>query len=146
MTAYAAASGLRADQAGSATRRQNLVAPGERGRFPEHCGHRAVFVFAELDGVPDGAIIELAAQAVEDFELGPDRGRLLSALARTDDFERVQLLALLFENGHDVGGGAGAERHEQEFHRAGSLVGLAVGIEGYGVARGAGGHEFLLAT
>src|SRR5207247_198239 len=100
----------------------------------------------ELDGVPDGGIVELAAQTVQDFELAPDRGRLLGALARTDDFERVQLLALLFENGHDVGGGAGAERHEQEFHRAGSLVGLAVGIEGYGVARGAGGHEFLFAN
>ena len=52
----------------------------------------------------DGGVIEPAAKAVQDFEFRPDRGRLLGAFARTDNFERLQLLPLLLKNTDDVGG------------------------------------------
>src|SRR6266704_238979 len=92
---------------GSGARGQDLIAPGKSGRLLEHRGHGTVFVFAELDGALDGGVIELAAQAIKNIKVGPDRGRLLGALAGTDDFERLQLLPFLFENGHDVRGRTG---------------------------------------
>src|SRR5205085_5218767 len=108
--------------------RQNFVAPGNGGGFLEHGRDGAVFVFAELDGVLDRGVIELPAQTIENSQLDPHRGRLLGAFAGTDDFERFELLAFLLKDGYHVGRGAGAERHKHQLHRAGRLVGLAVGV------------------
>src|SRR5215468_898199 len=85
-----------------------------------------------------------AAQAENDFELDPHSGRFGGALAGANDLKRRDLLALLFEDEHHVGGGAGAERQQHHFHGSGGLVRIPVGIEGHGVARGARAQEFLI--
>ena len=124
---------------------KNFVAPGDGGGLFQHGGDGAVFFLGQGDGVLHGGFVERAAQAEEDFELGPDGGRLGGAFAGAEDFQRFQLLALFFEDDQHVRGGAGAQRHQHHLHRAGSLVRFAVGIERDRVAGGADGEEFLLA-
>src|SRR5438105_4814322 len=68
-------------------RRKNFIAPGKRRRFLEHSRHGTILVLAELDGVFYGCVVELAAEAIEDFQLGPNRGRVGRAFARTNHFE-----------------------------------------------------------
>jgi len=99
-----------------------------------------------MDGVFDGGSVEVAAEAVKDFELDPDGRRLGGAFAGADDFDGLKLLALLFENADDVGARAGAESEEQQLHGSGGGVGGAVGVHGNGVAGRANGDEFLCAN
>src|SRR5438874_806254 len=61
--------------------RKNFIAPGKRRRFLEHGRHGTILVLAELDGVLYGCVVELAAEAIEDFQLGPNRGRVGRAFA-----------------------------------------------------------------
>src|SRR5215471_12050724 len=93
----------------------------------------------------DAGFFETAAKAVEKVEFRPDLGRILGALARTDDFKGLQLLALFLENDDDVGGSAGTQGEQKEFHGAGSGVGGAVGVERDGMARRSDRHKLLFA-
>src|SRR5437667_1685274 len=125
---------------------EDFVAVGEGGGLLQHGGDGAVFFFAQLDGVLDRGFVQPAAEAIEELELGPHGGRVGSALAGSDDFERIEFLPLLFENDDDVGGGAGAKGDEEKLHRAGSFVRFAVGIESDRVARRADAEELLFAN
>src|ERR1700676_2603592 len=125
--------------------RENLVAPGKRGALLQGRRDGAVFLVTELDGVLDGGVIESAAQAIEHFELGPYGGRLGRALAGTNHFQRFQLLPLFLQHDNDVGGRASSQRQEQQLHRTGRRIGLAIGIDRDAVTRRANGHKFLSA-
>src|SRR5437879_12071556 len=63
-------------------RRKYLIAPRKGRSFPQHGRNGAVFVLAELDGVFYRLIVELAAQTIEYFQLGPNRGRFRRTFAR----------------------------------------------------------------
>src|SRR6266481_929569 len=126
--------------------RKNFIAPGKRGGLPEHGRNGTVLFFAKLDGVFYRRIVELAAEAIEQFELDPDCGRFCGAFARANHFQRFDLLPLLLQDGDYVGGGAGSERQQHEFHRAGRFVRRAVGIDGYRVPGRANGYKFLFAN
>src|SRR5260370_5631384 len=80
--------------------RKNFIAPGKRGGLPEHGRNGTVLLFAKLDGVFYRRIVELAAEAIEQFEFDPDRRRLRRAFARTNHFQLFELLPLLFQDGH----------------------------------------------
>jgi hypothetical protein len=88
--------------------RKDFEAVGDFGGFAEHGGYGAVFVLAEFDGVPDGLFFQLAGQAVDHFDFGPDLRRIFGAFAGDFDFERGEFLAFFFEDQDDVYGGAGA--------------------------------------
>src|SRR2546421_6746056 len=75
--------------------RKNFIAPRKRRGLLEHGRHRAVLVLAELDGVLYGWVVELAAETIEYFQLGPDGGRLGRAFARANHFERFEFLPFL---------------------------------------------------
>ena len=92
--------------------RKDFVVPGKIGGFFESSGNRAIFFFAELNGLFDAGFFELATQAKEDIELGPDLGRIGGALTRADNFQGLKLLPLLFENDDHIRGGAGAQGEE----------------------------------
>jgi hypothetical protein len=124
---------------------KNFIAPGEVGGFFEGGGDGAVFFLGEGDGVLYGGVIEIAAQAEQDFEVDPDGGRFGGAFAGAGDFEGLHLLAFFLKDDDDVGGGAGGQSHEDQLHRAGGCVGFAVGIDEHGVAGGTGGGELLVA-
>src|SRR5882762_3944934 len=68
-------------------RRKNFIAPRKVRSFPQHGRNGAVFVLAELDGVSYRLIVELAAEAIKYFQLGPNRGRLRRTFARADHFQ-----------------------------------------------------------
>src|SRR5258708_26142796 len=84
-------------------RRKNFIAPRERRRFPEHGRNGAVLVLAELDGVLYAHVVELAAETIEQFQLGPDRGRLRRAFARANHLQRFELLPRLFPDDYHFG-------------------------------------------
>lgn len=130
-------------KAGSGYGGKNFVAPGQLGGFLQGSGNGTIFFFAEMDGVFDGGVIELAAEAEQDIELGVNTRRVGRALAGAYDFKSVELLAFFFEDDDDVRGGAGTEGHEQKLH--GGWRGQMLGIEGDGVARRANGDELLFA-
>lgn len=70
----------------SMCRRKNFVVPGELSGFLESRGNGAIFFLAELDGLSDAGFLELAAEAVEDVELGPDLRGIGGTLSGADDF------------------------------------------------------------
>src|SRR5690349_9298175 len=72
---------------GKSGRWKNFIAPGKRRRFLEHGCHGTVFVFAELDSVLYGCVVELAAETIQDFQFRPDRGRFGSAFSGANYFE-----------------------------------------------------------
>src|SRR6266851_868947 len=127
-------------------RRKDFIAPRKRRRFPEHGRNGAVLVLAELDGVLYRHVVESAAETIEQFQLGPDRGRLRRAFARANHFQRFELLPLLFQDDDHVGGGAGPQGQQHKLHRARRLVRGTVGIDGYRVPGRAGCNKFLLAN
>jgi len=118
------------------------VAEGDGGGFGESSGDGAVLVFAEGDGIANGLFVEraagsiVAAEPVNNFELGPNPWRRRGAFAGDFDFDRFEALAFFGEDAYDVGGGTGAEGDEEHLHGAGSGVGVAVGVEGNVVAGG----------
>jgi len=126
-------------------RGKNLESPCDFGGFLEHGGNGTVFFLAESNGVASSTFVYMAAHTVEKFNCFPDGRRSGGAFAGADNFERLELLALFLEDNDDVGGSASAEGYENEFHGAWSLVRIAVGIEGNGVARGADSYKFLIA-
>src|ERR1700687_1052725 len=115
-------------------RRKNFIAPRKRRRFPQHRRNGAVLVLAKLDGVLYRRVIELAAETIEHFQLGPDRRRLCRTFARANHFQRFELLPLLFQDDDHVGGGAGPQRQQQKLHWAGRRVRRTVGIDGHRVS------------
>src|SRR5713226_6223246 len=115
---------------------KNFIAPRKRRRFPEHGRNRAVLVFAELDSVLYRGVVELATETIEHFKLGPDRGRLRRTFARTNHFQRIELLSFFLQDDDYVGGGAGAQR----------VVRRTVGIDGERVSGRARGQELLFAN
>src|SRR2546430_12891815 len=92
-----------------AGRGKDFIAPGKRRCFPEHGCNGTVFFLAELDGVLYGRVVELAAKAIEQFQLDPHRGRLRGALAGTNDFQRFELLPFLFQDAYNVRGSASSQ-------------------------------------
>src|SRR5579863_1176878 len=125
--------------------REDFVAVGDGGGFAEHGGDGTVFFLAQVDGVTNGLLVEVPAQAIEHFDFRPDLRRRTGSFARNDNFEGFELLPLLGENDGDIDGGAGAKRAEQSFHRAGAVGVRAARVELNFLARGHGGQEFFSA-
>src|SRR5260370_7145387 len=73
-------------------RRKNFIAPGQRGGFPEHGRNGTVLLFAKLDGVFYPHIVELAAEAIDQFEFDPDPGRFSLAFPPPNHFHPFPLL------------------------------------------------------
>ena len=119
------------------------MTPRELGRFLQNCGDGTVFFFAELDGVLYARVIELAAQAENDIELGIDARSIGRTFAGADHFEGMEPLAFFLEDDDDVSGGAGTESHEKQLH--GSRGGEVFGIKSDGMARRTDGDELLFA-
>ncbi len=90
----------------------------------------------------DGFGVEVfAGQGEVNLEFRPDGGRVGGALAFDADFQPLQVLPFLFQNYHHVDAAARAQAHDEQLHRAGAGVALAVAVEREGVAAGAGGAE-----
>ena len=122
---------------------KKLQTPGDLSGFLEHGGNGAVFFLAECNRVARGGFVDLAANAIEDFDFFPDGGRSGGTFAGTDDFKGLQLLAFFLEDDDDVGGSAGTQSGEEEFHGAGRGIGITIGIERDSVAGRSNGDKFL---
>src|SRR5271170_1834114 len=109
---------------------EDFEAVGDGGGFAEHGGYGAVFVLAKFDGVADGFFFQLAGEAVEHFDLGPDGWGVFGAFAGDFDFEGGEFLAFFSEDGDYVYGRASSQGSEEHFHGAGGGVVFAVGVEG----------------